>query len=238
MGRADRRSPSTSTPSSLPRRRGRREYLLCWLMASGRFGCHDISRHRWGGSTGWEGCCFGLLEGVGPVTVVADGVVWLHCTRVGCYWTRVGGTSGRWGLRAVDTTLGQWIPTLVEQVDSGPLLTGPASNHDHRAPAQATGRGRWGRTCDGGAGLCRTNHGLSLLRGLVSTVLTLASPASARSAGIVGILRFLLLCAVPIRVNVSAVDTHTPSCLVSRPPSPPGPPACPRFLPERVSQKS
>ena len=159
-------------------------------------------------------------------------------TPVGRYWRRGGGASGRWGLRAVDTTLGQWIPTLVEQVDSGPLLTGPASNHDHRASAQATGRGRWGRTCDGGAGLCRTNHGLSLLRGLVSTVLTLASPASARSAGIVGILRFLLLCAVPIRVNVSAVDTHTPSCLVSRPPSPPGPPACPRFLPERVSQKS
>ena len=75
-----------------------------------------------------------------------------------------GGTSGRWGLRAVDTTLGQWIPTLVEQVDSGPLLTGPASNHDHRAQAQATGRGRWGRTCDGGAGLCRKNLGLTPAR--------------------------------------------------------------------------
>ena len=152
-----------------------------------------------------------------------------------------GGTSGRWGLRAVDTTLGQWIPTLVEQVDSGPLLTGAASNHDHRAPAQATGRRRAG---DGGGGPvtevlgCAVRTSDSLLRGLVSTALTLASPASARSAGIVGILRFLLLCAVPIRVNVSAVDTHTPSCLVSRPPSPPGPPACPRFLPERVSQKS
>ena len=74
------------------------------------------------------------------------------------------GASGRWGLRAVDTTLGQWTPTLVEQVDSGPLLTGPASNHDHRAAAQATGRGRWGRTCDGGAGLCRKNLGLTPAR--------------------------------------------------------------------------
>lgn len=37
-----------------------------------------------------------------------------YCTRVGNYWRRVGGTPGRWGLRAVRTTLGQWIPTLVE----------------------------------------------------------------------------------------------------------------------------
>ncbi|OLO60219.1 hypothetical protein BKH23_09365 [Actinomyces oris] len=52
----------------------------------------------------------------GPVTVVRDVsvVVWMYCTRVGCYWRRVGGTGGRWGLRAVRTTLGQWIPTLVE----------------------------------------------------------------------------------------------------------------------------
>ena len=41
------------------------------------------------------------------INCVAAGVVWMHCTRVGCYWRRVGGTSGRWGLRAVRTTLGQ-----------------------------------------------------------------------------------------------------------------------------------
>ena len=52
------------------------------------------------------------------VTVVAYGVVCMHCTRVGCYWRRVGCTLGRWGLRAVGTTLGQWIPTLVEQAYS------------------------------------------------------------------------------------------------------------------------
>jgi len=72
--------------------------------------------------------------GVALVALVVAGVVWMHCTRVGCYWRRVGGTSGRWGLRAVRTTLGQWIPTLVEQADSGPLLADPASNHDHRDP--------------------------------------------------------------------------------------------------------
>ena len=78
----------------------------------------------------------------------------------------------------------------------------------------------------------------SLLRGLVSTALTLPSLPANHPAEIVGILRFFLGEQSRLGVNVSAVDTHTPSCLVSRPPSPPGPPACPRFLPERVSQKS
>ena len=62
----------------------------------------------------WESCCFGLSEQTDPVTVVVAGVVWMHCTKVGCYWRRVGCTGGRWGLRAVRTTLGQWIPTLVQ----------------------------------------------------------------------------------------------------------------------------
>ena len=78
----------------------------------------------------------------------------------------------------------------------------------------------------------------SLLRGPVSTALTLTSLASKRPAGIVEILRFFF--SVPHRYafNVSTVDTHTPSCLAPQPPSPPGPPACPGFPPERVSQKS
>ena len=78
----------------------------------------------------------------------------------------------------------------------------------------------------------------SLLRGLVSTVLTLTGPASMFPAGIVEILRFFFIVWRRCACDVSAVDTHTPSCLVSRPPSPPGPPACPGFPPERVSQKS
>ena len=96
-----------------------------------------------------------------PVTVVAYGVVWTHCTKAGCYWTRVGCTLGTWGLRAVRTTLGQWIPTLVEQADSGRLKAEPASNHDHRSPAQTSARERCRRTCDGGAGMCRKNPGLT-----------------------------------------------------------------------------
>ena len=182
------------------------------------------------------------VGGAAPVTVVASGVVWMHCTRVGCYWRRVGCTSGRWGLRAVRTTLGQWIPTLVEQADSGPLLAEPASNHDHRAPAQTAGRERWRRTCEGGAGLYRTNHGLSLLRGPVSTVLTLTGPASMFPAGIVGILRFLSSVQRRYAFNVSTMDTSDlpgpARPLPFVPSSTPGPPACPGFPPERVSQKS
>ena len=130
-------------------------------MASESFGCHDISRHWWGGSAGWESCCFGLLEGAGPVAVVVAVVVWVHCTRGGCYWTRVGCTLGGWGLRAVRTTLGQWIPTLVEQA---------CSRRDRRRviasrpSAQAAVRSRSGRTCDGGAGLCRMDPGLAPVR--------------------------------------------------------------------------
>ena len=50
----------------------------------------------------------------------------------------------------------------------------------------------------------------SLLRGLVSTALTLAGPTSVRPAGIVGILRFLS--GVPRRYafNVSTMDTDAP----------------------------
>ena len=58
-------------------------------------------------------------------------------------------------------------------------------------PSTDVGQKSVGRTCDGDAGHCRKTHGLSLLRGLVSTVLTLTGSASVRPAGIVEILRFL-----------------------------------------------
>ena len=214
---------------------------MCCLMTSENFGCHDISRHRWGGSAGWESCCFGPSEGTGPVSVVASGIVWMHCTRAGCYWTRVGGTGGRWGLRAVRTTLGQKIPPLVEQANSR-----RDSNRDRRRviasrpSAQTAGRSRWGGPVTGAPGrAARTPD--SLLRGLVSTALTLAGPTSVRPAGIVGILRFLS--GVPRRYafNVSTMDTSDlpgpARPLPFVPSSTPGPPACPGFPPERVSQK-
>ena len=78
----------------------------------------------------------------------------------------------------------------------------------------------------------------SLLRGLVSTVLTLTIQPPKRPVGIVGILRFFFGARRRCACDVSTVDTHTPSCLAPQPPSPPGPPACPGFPPERVSQMS
>ena len=204
--------------------------------------------------TGWvrlpDGRAMGELlfrpvGGAAPVALVVAGVAWMHCTRVGCYWRRVGCTGGRWGLRAVGTTLGQWIPTLVEYGDSRAISSqfwaGQGSNHDHQDPAQTTARERCRRTRDGVAGLCRTNHGLSLLRGLVSTALTLTSLASKRPAGIVGILRFLSSVQRRYAFNVSTMDTSDlpgpARPLPFVPSSTPGPPACPGFPPERVSQK-
>ena len=78
----------------------------------------------------------------------------------------------------------------------------------------------------------------SLLRGLASTVLTLTGPTSMFPAGIVGILRFFFVVWRRCACDVSTLDTHTPSGQAPEPPSPLGPPACPGFLPERVSQKS
>ena len=160
------------------------------------------------------------VGGAGPVTVVAAGIVWMHCTRVGCYWTRVGCTLGRWGFRAVRTTLGQWSPTLVEQADSGrdskwgrcrTLTTGPQLRW--RA---GNGGGRPVREAPG----CAARTPDSLLRGPVSTVLTSTSPAPVRPVGIVGILRFFLGAQRRCGVDVSTMDTHTPSCLAPKPPRP------------------
>ena len=107
-----------------------------------------------------------------------------------------------------------------------------------------TGTLRRRRAGDGGGGPVTETPGYavrtpdSLLRGPVSTVLTLTGPASMFPAGIVGILRFFFVVRRRCACDVSTVDTHTPSCLAPQPPSPPGPPACPGFPPERVSQMS
>ena len=181
---------------------------------------------------------FRPVGGAAPVAVVVAGVVWMHCTRVGCYWRRVGGTLGRWGLRAVRTTLGQWIPTLVEQAD--PRRDSKRS----RRPTMTTGPQRRRRAGDGGDGPVTEAPGRaartpdSLLRGLVSTALTLPSLPPKNPAEIVGILRFFFIVRRRCACDVSTMDTHAPSCLAPQPPSPPGPPACPGFPPERVSQKS
>jgi len=146
------------------------------------------------------------VAGAGPVTVVASGVGWVHCTRGGCYWSRVGGTEGRWGLRAVRTTLGQWIPILVEQADSRRLGAGR-----RRTMTTGTLRRWWAGVGGGGpvteAPGCAARTPDSLLRGPVSTALTSTSPASVRPAGIVEILRFLFGVQPRYAFNVSTMDT-------------------------------
>ena len=174
-------------------------------------------------------------RGAAPVTVVAAVVVWMHCTRGGSYWTRVGCTLGGWGLRAVRTTLGQWIPTLVEQADSRQSRCRVIASRPLR-------RRRAGSRAGGpvtGAPDRAVRSPDSLLRGLASTVLTLTGPTSMFPAGIVGILRFFFVVRRRCACDVSTMDTDSPSRPIpSAPLSPPGPPACPRFPPERVSQKS
>ena len=145
-------------------------------------------------------------RGAAPVTVMAYGIVWMHCTRAGCYWTRVGGTGGRWGFRAVRTTLVQWIPPLVEQVDSGRLGAGPASSHSLQAPAQAAVRGRCRRTCDGGAGLCRKDPGLTPARPCVHSA-DITEPAGEAPRGSLESCGFSRVCSPDSGVDVSAVDT-------------------------------
>ena len=199
-----------------------------------------------GGSAGWESCCFGLPERGAPVTVVASGIVRANCTRVGCYWRRVGCTSGRWGLRAVRTTLGQWIPTLVEQADSR------RDSKRSRRRTMTTGTLCRQRAGSGGGGPmteasgCAVRTPGSLLRGLVSTALTLPSLPANHPAEIVGILRFFLGEQSRLGVNVSAVDTDAPPDLFpSSRPRPQGhrpaqgsrPSGCLRSHDTHVSQK-
>ena len=185
-------------------------------MTSESFGCHDISRHRWGASARWQNCCFSLSEGCPGhcgglrrrLDALHEGGVLLDEGRVHFGWVGPScSTHNPWPVDPDPRGAGRPEARLTAE---------PASNHDHRAPAQTAGRGRWGRTCDGGAGPCRKPHGLSLLRGLVSTALTLAGPTSVRPAGIVGILRFLS--GVPRRCacDVSTMDTGKPSSLFPR----------------------
>ena len=100
--------------------------------------------------------------------------LWWFPASSGCTARRWGATGGGWGALWVGGAFVQYAQPLASgsrpswsrpaRANSSQFWAGPESNHDHRAPAQATGRGRWGRTCDGGAGLCRKNLGLTPAR--------------------------------------------------------------------------
>ena len=173
--------------------------------------------------------------------------LWWLTASSGCTARRMGVTARGLGALRVGGAFVQYAQPLASgsrpsfsrptRADSGQLWAGPASSHSLRPPAQATGRGRWGRTCDGGTGPCRKNPGLSLLRGPVSTALTLAGPTSVRPTGIVEILR--LFFSVPRRYafNVSTMDTRSSSQTAPHRSRPhrlqgPSPPHRPRTLEE------
>ena len=57
-------------------------------------------------SARWESCCFALSDQTDPVTVVAAGIAWTHCTRVG------GATGGGLGVLVVGGTFVQYAQPL------------------------------------------------------------------------------------------------------------------------------
>ena len=157
---------------------------------------------------------------------------------------RWGATGGRLGVLRVGGAFVQYAQPLASR--SRPSWSRPTRVDSRQGWNQTmtTGPRRRRRAGSGGGEPVREEPSSavttpdSLLRGPVSTALTSAGPASVRPAGIVGILRFLSGVRHRYACDVSAVDTHTPSCLAPRPPSPPRPPACPEGPSERVPQKS
>ena len=110
------------------------------------------------------------------------------------------------------------------------LKAEPASSHSLQGPLRRrrSGSGAGGSVTEAPGRAVRTPD--SLLRGLVSTALTLPSLPANHPTEIVGILRFFLGEQSRLGVNVSAVDTDAPPDLF--------PSSCPRFQGHRPAQGS
>jgi len=199
-------------------------------MASESFGCHDISRHWWGASSGWESCCFGLLEGL-PRSL------WWLTASSGCTARGVGVTGRGWGALWVGGAFVQYAQPLASgsrpswsrptradsRRDRSQIMTTgtlprwrvgttprPPSSPSNRAPAQTAVRERWGGPVTKAPGsAARTPD--SLLRDTVSTALTLMDRTSMFPVGIAGILRLFFGVRRRCACDVSTMDTHTPS---------------------------
>ena len=208
-------------------------------MASESFGCHDISRHRSG---------VGLPDGRAAASACRRGVprsLWWFTSSSGCTARGVGATGRGSGALRVGGAFVQYAQPLASR--SRPSWSRPTRAHSWRTRRRAIASvlRHWRRAGSGGGGPvteasgCAVGTPDSLLRGPVSTALTLPSLPANHPAEIVGILRFFLGEQSRLGANVSAVDTDAPPDLFPlSSPSPPGPPACPGFPPERVSQKS
>ena len=157
--------PASRCPDAPPRSclmpRGRGFRVLCCLMASESFGCHDISRHWWGASAGWESCCFSLPERGWPgrcggcrrrLGALHEG--WVLLDEGGVHFGWVGPSCSRHNPWSVDP----------DPRGAGRLKAKPASGHSLPALCAGGGQGTVGRTCDGGAGLCRKDPGLAPAR--------------------------------------------------------------------------
>ena len=167
-----------------------------------------------GAPAGRESCGFSLPEGL------TRSVRWLPASP-GCTARGWGATGGGLGVLRVRGAFVQYAQPLASRsrpswsrptrAISSQFWAGPASNHDHRDPAQTTVREQCRRARDGGAGLCGKTHGLSHLRGPVSTAPTLPSLPSKHPARIVEILQSFFGVQHRCGVDVSTMDTHTPS---------------------------
>ena len=147
-----------------------------------------------------------------------------------------GATGGGWGALWVGGAFVQYAQPLASR--SRPSWSRPtrADSGRSRRRTMTTGPQRRRRPGSGGGGPmteasgCAVGTPDSLLRGLVSTALTLPSLPANHPTEIVGILRFFLGEQSRLGVNVSAVDTDAPPDLF--------PSSCPRFQGHRPAQGS
>ena len=199
-------------------------------MTSESFGCYDVSRHRSG---------VGLPDGE-LLHRPAGGGCPGHC---GGFRHRPGelhevwGVTGRgWGVLRVGGAFVQYAQPLASR--SRPSWSRPtrADSGRSRRRTMTTGPQRRRRPGSGGGGPmtevsgCAVGTPDSLLRGPVSTALTLPSLPANHPTEIVGILRFFLGEQSRLGVNVSAVDTDAPPDLF--------PSSCPRFQGHRPAPGS
>ena len=190
-------------------------------MTSESFGCHDISRHR------LRVC---LPDGRAAVSTCRSRLtrsLWRLPASSGRTARGWGATGGGSGALWVGGTFVQYAQPLAS--GSRPSWSRPTRAHSWRTRRRTitTGTLCRQRAGSGGGGPmaeasgCAVRTPDSLLRGLVSTALTLPSLPANHPTELVGILRFFLGEQSRLGVNVSAVDTDAPPDLF--------PSSCPRF---------
>ena len=182
---------------------------LCCLMAFESLGCHDISRRRWSGYAGRRTAASACRSGLA-------GSLWWLTASSGCTAREWGSTGRGSGVLGVGGAFVQYAQPSASGSRPSWRRQIRADSRQSRSRTLTTGPQRRRRAGDGGDGPVTEAPGRaartpdSLLRGLVSTALTLPSLPPKNPAEIVGILRFLSGVQRRYGVNVSAVDTSGP----------------------------